>query len=76
MIGRRSPASSSFVLAAQRLRALQLDPSNADGLTYTPARGRAKKNGQASLAATRSATGPVSYGPLTTSALMGAADRV
>jgi hypothetical protein len=33
MIGRRSSASSSFVLAAQRLRALQLDPSNADGLT-------------------------------------------
>ena len=27
MIGRRSSASSSFVLAATRLRALQLDPS-------------------------------------------------
>jgi len=26
MIRRRSPASSSFVLAAARLRALQLDP--------------------------------------------------
>jgi len=29
MIRRRSPASSSFVLAAARLRALQLDPSRA-----------------------------------------------
>jgi len=29
MISRRSSASSSFVLAAARLRALQQDPSNA-----------------------------------------------
>jgi hypothetical protein len=29
IIGRRSPASSSFVLAAARLRALQLDPGHA-----------------------------------------------
>jgi hypothetical protein len=29
MIRRRSPASSSFVLAAARLRALQQDPSHA-----------------------------------------------
>jgi hypothetical protein len=29
MIGRRSSASSSFVLAATRLRALQQDPSHA-----------------------------------------------
>jgi len=31
MIHRRSPASSSFVLAAARLRALQLDPGPRDG---------------------------------------------
>ena len=31
MIGRRLPASSSFVLAAARLRALQLDPGPRDG---------------------------------------------
>jgi hypothetical protein len=31
MIRRRSPASSSFVLAAARLRALQLDPEPRDG---------------------------------------------
>ena len=33
MIGRRLPASSSFVLAAARLRALQLDPRPRDGTT-------------------------------------------
>jgi len=31
MIGRRLPASSSFVLTAARLRALQLDPGPRDG---------------------------------------------
>ncbi len=35
--------------------------------------GKGAKNDQASLAATRSATGPASYAPLTISALMGAA---
>jgi hypothetical protein len=33
MIFRRLPASSSFVLAAARLRALQLDPGRAAGRT-------------------------------------------
>ena len=33
MIGRRLPASSSFVLAAARLRALQLDPGRAAAQT-------------------------------------------
>jgi hypothetical protein len=33
IIGRRLPASSSFVLAATRLRALQLDPGPRDGTT-------------------------------------------
>src|SRR6516225_6311535 len=33
MIGRRLPASSSFVLAAARLRALQLDPGRATAQT-------------------------------------------
>jgi hypothetical protein len=36
MIGRRLPASSSFVLAAARLRALQLDPGPHDGTTGQP----------------------------------------
>ena len=33
IIGHRSPASSSFVLAAARLRALQLDPGHAAAAT-------------------------------------------
>jgi hypothetical protein len=40
IIGRRLPASSSFVLAATRLRALQLDPGLRDG-TNRQRRGKA-----------------------------------
>ena len=74
MIFRRSPASSSFVLAAARLRALQLDPGRA---TRRPGhlRGRIQKNSQPSPAA-RVVTGPDPYALLTTVALMGAANRV
>jgi len=46
MIFRRLPASSSFVLAAVRLRALQLDPSGAGGKARAPAR-KIPKNSQA-----------------------------
>jgi len=45
IIGRRSPASSSFVLAAARLRALQLDPGHAAAETQQPpGKGPAKAN--------------------------------
>jgi hypothetical protein len=72
MIHRRSPASSSFVLAAARLRALQLDP---------PARRRepaaARKIQKKSQAPARryqaKATGLIPYALLTSMALMGAA---
>jgi hypothetical protein len=70
MIFRRSPASSSFVLAAARLRALQLDPWPRGGRTGQ-LRGRTQKNSQPSPAA-RVVTGPDPYALLTTVALMGA----
>jgi Cys-tRNA synthase (O-phospho-L-seryl-tRNA:Cys-tRNA synthase) len=38
MITRRSSAPSSFVLAATRLRALQLDPLQRGGVTQAAAR--------------------------------------
>jgi len=73
MIFRRLPASSSFVLAAARLRALQLDPWPRGGRTGQ-LRGRIQKNSQPSPAA-RLVPGPDSYALLTVVALMGAADR-
>jgi hypothetical protein len=71
MISRRSPASSSFVLAAARLRALQLDPWPRGGRTRQ-LRGRIQENSQPSPAA-RVVTGPDPYALLTVVALMGAA---
>ena len=73
MIFRRLPASSSFVLAAARLRALQLDPGRAGGRTWQ-LRGRIQKNSQPSPAA-RLVTGPDPYALLTVVALMGADER-
>ena len=70
MIFRRLPASSSFVLAAARLRALQLDPGRA-ARRPGQLRGRIQKNSQPSPAA-RIVTGSDSYALLTTVALMGA----
>ena len=73
MIFRRSPASSSFVLAAARLRALQLDAGRA-AAGPGQQRGRIQKNSQPSPAA-RLVTGPGTYALLTVVALMGAALR-
>jgi hypothetical protein len=73
MIFRRLPASSSFVLAAARLRAVQLDPSRTAGRPGQ-LRGRIQKNSQPSPAATV-VTGPDPYALLTTVALMGADER-
>jgi hypothetical protein len=70
MISRPLPASSSFVLAAARLRALQLDPGRAAGRPGQ-LRGRIQKNSQPSPAA-RVVTGPDPYALLTVVALMGA----
>jgi hypothetical protein len=73
MIFRRLPASSSFVLAAARLRALQPDPGPRVGKDRQ-LRGRIQKNSQPSPAA-RVVTGSGSYALLTLAALMGAAFR-
>jgi len=73
-ISRRLPASSSFVLAAARLRALQLDPWPR-GETAPGTCEEIQKNSQLSPAA-RVVTGPGSYVLLTVVALMGAADRL
>src|SRR5438552_12575314 len=72
MISRRLPASSSFVLAAARLRALQPDPRPAARI-LGQLRGRIQKNSQPSPAA-RVVTGPGPYALLTLVALMGAAE--
>src|SRR6266568_4424683 len=73
-IFRRSPASSSFVLAAARLRALQLDPGRA---AAGPAAARKDPEEQSAQARRRRVvTGSGSYALLTPVALMGAADRV
>jgi len=74
MIFRRLPASSSFVLAAARLRALQPDPWPR-GEKTRHLRGRIQKNNQPSPTA-RVVTGPGPYALLTLVALMGAAYRV
>jgi hypothetical protein len=47
IIGRRSPASSSFVLAAARLRALQLDPGHTAAATAATGKGPNKRQPQA-----------------------------
>ena len=70
MIFRRLPASSSFVLAAARLRALQLDPGRTAGRPGQ-LRGRTQKNSQPSPTA-HGVTGSGSYALLTLVALMGA----
>jgi hypothetical protein len=70
MIVRRLPASSSFVLTAARLRALQLDPWPRGGKDRQ-LRGRTQKNSQPSPAA-RVVTGSDPYALLTLAALMGA----
>jgi hypothetical protein len=70
-IFRRLPASSSFVLAAARLRALQLDSGPRGEKTPGQLRGRIQKNSQPSPAA-RVVAGSDSYALLTLVALMGA----
>ena len=70
MIFRRLPASSSFVLAAARLRALQPDPWPR-GEKTRHLRGRIQQNSQPSPTA-RVVTGPGPYALLTLMALMGA----
>jgi hypothetical protein len=74
MIFRRLPTSSSFVLAAAQLRALQLDPWPR-GEKDRQLRGRIQKNSQPSPAA-RVVTGPAPYALLTMVALMGAEKSV
>ena len=74
MIRRHWAASSSFVLAAARLRALQLDPSSTATRTRQLRR-RSPKNSQAQPGGTMKATGPMTHALLTPSALMGAAFR-
>jgi hypothetical protein len=71
MIVRRLPASSSFVLAAARLRALQPDSWPRGEKTRAAAR-KIQKNSQAGPAA-RVVTGSDPYALLTAVALMGAA---
>jgi hypothetical protein len=73
MIIRRSPAPSSFVLAAARQRAVQPDPGPRDGSTGQLRR-RIRKNSQAQPGGARSQR-PDPYALLTTMALMGAADQ-
>src|ERR1700746_2825825 len=74
IIFRRLPASSSFVLAAARLRALQLDPGRA---AADPGQLRGRSRRTVSPARRQHVvTGPGSYALLTMVALMGAADRV
>ena len=73
-IFRRSPASSSFVLAAARLRALQLDPGRAASRTGSCEEGH-RRTVKPSPAA-RVVTGPDPYALLTTVALMGAEESV
>ena len=69
IIGRRLPASSSFVLAAARMRALQLDPAPRGGRTgQLP--GRTPDHGHPSPAPPL-ATGPDPHALLTPMTLMG-----
>src|SRR5690242_7078699 len=73
MIFRRLPASSSFVLAAARLRALQLDPGHAAARP-----GSSEERSRRTVSPARRqhiAIGPDPYALLTTVALMGADER-
>src|SRR6266516_6014318 len=74
-IVRHSSASSSFVLTATRLRALQLDSSHTAARTRAAAR-KIPKNSQAQPGRDRHVTGPGFHTLLTTVALMGAAARL
>ena len=81
IIGRRLPASSSFVLAATRLRALQLDPGPRDGTnrqrqgkattTVIPQPGGPRATGhqvrQPRLLTARAPMGAILWSPLTES---------
>ena len=71
MIGRRLPTSSSFVLAAARLRALQLDTARATAQTGSD---KEKPQAQSSPrpAIANKVTGPAQRGLLARRALMGA----
>ena len=74
MIGRRYPASSSFVLAGAlpgaRLRALQLDPATR---RHEPAAARkTTRTGTTQPDEHREVTGPIHHAHLTTASLMGA----
>jgi transposase len=71
MISRRSSASSSFVLAAARLRALQQDPSHA--ATRPAAARKIPNNSQAQPSDSTQVTGLKTCALLTPMALMGAA---
>src|SRR6185437_16907615 len=73
-ISRRLPASSSFVLAAARLRALQLDPWPRGEKTPGSCEEGSRRTVSPNPAA-RLVTGSGSYALLTPVALMGAADR-
>jgi hypothetical protein len=73
MIFRRSPAPSSFVLAAARRRAVQPEPGHA-----TAAPGSCEEGSERTVRPSpeaRAVTGPDPYALLTTMALMGAADQ-
>ena len=72
MIGRRSSASSSFVLAAARLRALQQDSSPHGDATRAATR-KIPNNSQAQPGDTTQVTGQEAHTLLTPVALMGAA---
>ena len=73
MIFRRLPASSSFVLAAARLRALQLDPGRATRRPGTCEEDPEEQSAQPGRQDV--ATGPDPYALLTVVALMGADER-
>ena len=65
MIRHRSPASSSFVLAATRLRALQLDPGPRDGRKYSSYE-EEQENDQTKPGRYKQVTGPGQHALLTT----------
>jgi hypothetical protein len=73
MIRRRWQASSSSVLAAPRLRALQLNPSST-ATRIRQLRRRSRKNSWAQPGDTVKAAGLMTRALLTQLALMGAAD--
>ena len=74
MIRRRLAASSSFVLAAARLRALQLDPLQHGDVNQAAAK-KIPEEQSGPARRHRKATGPMTHALLTPLALMGAAKR-